>query len=368
MRFLILGEASPWLIAFCVGAVALYSYRLIVPRRKRLATATDTVHDWTTLDFSATQPITPDFNWQDVPERPYRPWHNGPHNVTMGLQKTHLDDWVQIDKSYLARYQYKRKLFAQYPEETIQSLPRSEEPAFEALGYLAEFLPQRYPSMFVKTACGLDNRVTGDSWDLRRDSKTWSNYHPLQRARTAFPVGSSFVLFTPLPMLISPAGWQLKKRMGHSLWEIHAGKVPMYEKVLSRSMDRFFIRLRADKPFMRFNYAIDISSELFHINSHHNLTEGMLDKPVTLDQLHLRVERQVVQRLPRSRAIAFSIRTYVTPITEVTRDKEVAIALRTSVGSYSPALAVYKNKPLWERVLADHFRDILGEEFEDIGL
>lgn len=97
-----------------------------------------------------------------------------------GLCKTNLDDWIEIDKTYLSRYQYKRELFSKYPEETMQSLPRSREASFEALGYLVDFLPRRYPSMFAKTVCGIDNLVTGDKWDLREDSRTWETHHPLQ--------------------------------------------------------------------------------------------------------------------------------------------------------------------------------------------
>lgn len=136
----------------------------------------------------------------------------------------------------------------------------------------------------------------------------------------------------------------------------------MYEQKLSKSMDRFFLRLRADKPYMRFNYAIDNDPELFHIHSHHNLTAESSSHPLTLDELFLRVERQFLQRLPRSRAIAFSIRTYVTPIRMVTKDKAIAKALKTSVGSYSPQVSAYKNKPLWGDILAAHLEELLEVE------
>ena len=124
-------------------------------------------------------------------------------------------------------------------------------------------------------------------------------------------------------------------------------------------MDRFFVRLRVGGAIQRFNYAIDDSAELFHPHSHHNLA---LDKKVKLEDLHLRVERQVLQRLPKTRALLFSIRTYVTPITEVTKDKKVARALRTSVGSYGEDVAKYKNKPLWDTVMKEHLDEILAEE------
>ena len=62
----------------------------------------------------------------------------------------------------------------------MQHLPGSEEASFEALYYLVDFLPRRYPTMFKKTVDGIENLVTGDSWDLRRDSATWNFWHPLQ--------------------------------------------------------------------------------------------------------------------------------------------------------------------------------------------
>lgn len=126
-------------------------------------------------------------------------------------------------------------------------------------------------------------------------------------------------------------------------------------------MDRFFLKLKVGSAICRFNFAIDDSDELFHRHSHHNLTAEDLEVPPKLQDLHLRVERQCLQRLPNTRALLFSIRTYVTPITEVTRDKEVAEALRTSVGSYSEDIARYKNWDLWDRTLQDHLTDVLGK-------
>lgn len=34
--------------------------------------------------------------------------------------------------------------------------------------------------MFQATSVGINNLVTGDKWDLRRDAATWKEYHPLQ--------------------------------------------------------------------------------------------------------------------------------------------------------------------------------------------
>lgn len=222
--------------------------------------------------------------------------------------------------------------------------------------------------MFRQTTTGIENLVTGDRWDLRKESSTWDRWHPLQimgllTTEDWFIMqtdsdGETTRLTAGAPCF--PAGWKIRERIGLSLWQIHAGNVPFYEEKLSKSMDRFFVRLSADKPIMRFNYAIDLSGELFHINSHHNLMLDALETPLTVDQLHLRVERQFLQRLPVTQAIVFSIRTYVTPITEVTKDRDIAKALRTSVRSYSPEVAKYKNKHLWNEVMEEHFHRVIG--------
>jgi dimethylamine monooxygenase subunit A len=285
------------------------------------------------------------------------------------LQKTTLDEWVEIDKNYLSRYQYKQKLFAEHREETLQYLHVADEAAFEALYYLADFLPRRYPSMFTKTEDGIINLVTGDNWNLRRQSKTWDSYHPLQ-VMSLLSTEDWFILQTDPDGQTTrlnagancfPAGWRLRDRIGHSLWQIHAGIVPRYEENLAKSMDRYFLRIPASKPTMRLNYSLQCSSELFQISSHHNLEIGGLEQPLAIDQLHLRVERQYLQQLPKTKGLVFSIRTYITPITEVTRDKERAQALRTSVDSFFPKLAAYKSKPVWGKILADHIKEVLGD-------
>lgn len=279
----------------------------------------------------------------------------------------------------------KRELFEKQRDIVTQVLPGCEEVAFESLYLLAEYLPRRYPTMFQWTEKRtLENLVTKETWDLSRNAPTWDRYHPLEVMSLLAP--EDFVIMQTNPATgvsslkagavcfpgksvedikittsnFDAAGWRMKDRIGHSLWQIHAGKVPQYETKLAKSMDRFFVRMQVGSAITRFNYAIDDSDELYHPHSHHNL---VADKTVHLEDLHLRVERQFLQRLPKTRALLFSIRTYITPITEVTKDKAVAAALRTSVGSFTEDVAGYKNKALWNSVLCDHLEQVLeGEE------
>lgn len=152
-----------------------------------------------------------------------------------------------------------------------------------------------------------------------------------------------------------------------SLAEIHMPNVPHYASKLQTGMDRFFLRLSASQPYQRFNYAVTVSPELYHPESHHNLTPEILaargdEGGKGIDGLWLRVERQTLLRLPTSGAVLFSIRTYMTPMREVTADKEVAKALRTQVESYGVEVAGYKNKGLWWDILKKHLDEVLPHE------
>lgn len=92
------------------------------------------------------------------------------------------EGWIELDKTYISRLDYKRQLFSQHHDETVAFLPGSEEASFEALEMLVNFLPSRYPSMFGKTPQGIRNHVTGENWDLRRCSDIWTKkkMHPLE--------------------------------------------------------------------------------------------------------------------------------------------------------------------------------------------
>lgn len=93
-----------------------------------------------------------------------------------------IESWIEFDKTYISRLDYKRQLFSQHRDETVAFLSGSEDASFEALEMLVDFLSSRYPSMFEKTSQGIRNHVTGENWDLRRCSDIWTKkkMHPLE--------------------------------------------------------------------------------------------------------------------------------------------------------------------------------------------
>jgi len=119
------------------------------------------------------------------------------------------------------------------------------------------------------------------------------------------------------------------------------------EEKLQPSLTRFFRRLSPNSPVERKNWFIQVLpptsapapsqlEELAWAEGTYG-PEDMLDKaprpapPEPLpERMRLRVERQTLRRLPRSGAIVFTIRVYMTPLTELGPDeaRQLAAAIR----------------------------------------
>lgn len=125
-------------------------------------------------------------------------------------------------------------------------------------------------------------------------------------------------------------------------------------------MDRFFSKLKVTSPIQRFNHNLDISYELFRT---HSIGAESSEK-LTIGNIYLRVERQTLKRLPRTQALLFGIRTYITPVESITKDRDVARILKAQIEAYPEDMAGYKNKHLWGAVVVEHLDGII-QGFQD---
>ncbi|KAH9950050.1 hypothetical protein B0H21DRAFT_21333 [Amylocystis lapponica] len=186
-----------------------------------------------------------------------------------------------------------------------------------------------------------------------------------------------------------PGFWRLEDKIGMPLEQIHiSGNVPQYQNKLQLSMSRFFRRLPLDKPVVRNNYGFQVvhpperaegtnntmrtldPTELAWSNTMHGdedkvgyargahirtdegtaKSEGEQKKKaglpfaVTAPMVHLRTERQTLRRLPRTGAIAFTVRVYQTPIVELAREPGVPGRMASAIRSWPEDVAEYKDQ------------------------
>jgi hypothetical protein len=137
-----------------------------------------------------------------------------------------------------------------------------------------------------------------------------------------------------------PSRWSLTEKLGATLDAIHA-PVPGFADELTAPATRFFDRLTVERPAWRLNWTLLDTPELFLPGPSTRREPWTSERLV--GGLWFRVERQTLRRLASSGAIVFTIRTYVTALSELLdAHPETRVALADTLATVPPSVAAYK--------------------------
>jgi Haem-dependent oxidative N-demethylase, alpha subunit-like len=272
---------------------------------------------------------------------PYLPFEGGRFRLAMGLMKLAPAAWIEINDRLAADLAAKRALLAARRDEVFAVLPEAEAPAAELLALLARHLPRHHADVFRRDRARLINRATGERWDLAPPA-----LHPLELCGRL--VQEDFCLMAgaggPYRLvgasLCAPSRWQLADKIGRAVAAIHA-PVPGYDDALASSVDRFFARLKPEKPAWRLNWTILDDPAPFQPVPRG--TPAMIDAANAGAALWLRVERQTLRRLPATAAIVFTIRTHITRLDAAIVGQDQAAALAALLRDAPAATLAYKH-------------------------
>ena len=135
-------------------------------------------------------------------------------------------------------------------------------------------------------------------------------------------------------VLCAPTYWTLPERIGLDLAGLH-GPVPGGDANLSTRVARIFNGLKPDVALERFNWTIQTSEKRY-----------TPDRPNAagkqLEDLHLRVERQTIRKLPSTKTVLFTIRVSVDPLMPILRDPDAREAFEDAWLGARPELRRYK--------------------------
>ncbi len=134
--------------------------------------------------------------------------------------------------------------------------------------------------------------------------------------------------------LCSPSHWRLEEKFDRPLREIH-DPIPGFHQALTPRIDRFFGHLRPEHPVVRSNWALQ---------AHNALNQRPeVEREITENSpLYYRTERQSLVRLPRTGAIAFTIRVYLHPLDLLAAIEGALPALFRAIDATPPPLHAYK--------------------------
>ena len=276
-------------------------------------------------------------------ERLHLPYDAGPWRMAMGLTAADPTDLCELDETYPTQMAERWRLLDTRRDAVLAALPGSEAAGAELLALIAELLPRRYPDFFTRTGQRLDNRLTGETWDLA------AAHQPLELLGRL--VAEDFCLVRPTAdgalliaaVLCFPSRWVLAEKLGRPLLEVHE-RVPGYAARLGAPVDRFFANLKPGRMALRLNWTIIDDPALFQLTGKFRSAPDPTVTPDTaLDKLYLRVERQTFIALPHSGTVSFGIRTHVTPLARIITGAGEAARLAAAVRGLPPEMAIYKS-------------------------
>lgn len=230
---------------------------------------------------------------------PYEIRHSLP-----GTQPVQNDDWLWVDEMYAPQMAYRDWLIADRPDVVHRMGTGSEGAARELLSMSLDKLLKRNDFSVSK---GQVVRPDGVAVPIDLDQPlvtlgriAQADYCILQR-----PEGAEEHLLTAA-ILCFPSSWMLAEKAGRPLTGIHI-PVPQYDDNIARRVQRLFDGVQAGRPLWR-------SNSLWHgvPDLHQPKSESLPRRSYGPDAPYFRSERQVIMRLPETRAVVFSIHTFVT--------------------------------------------------------
>jgi dimethylamine monooxygenase subunit A len=268
--------------------------------------------------------------------RPYLPLDPRGFRLAMGLRPLELSRWLEIDEHRTDELSQKADLFRERRDAVLAVRDAGEAASQELLGEVVRWFEENAPTIQLpiddtEHPLLAASRLAQEDFCVLVKSDTWR----LEAAAVCFP-----------------SRWSLATKIGTTMDEIH-GPVPLYDNELAQPTNSFFDRLKPDRSFWRLNWTLLDSPDLHQPTSTRRPPSG------ELADWFFRVERQTLRQLPRTGAVIFTIRTYVSSAADlVASHEDFGPLLLQSLDTAPVAMQEYKG---WVGV-ADRLRAAITNE------
>lgn len=224
-----------------------------------------------------------------------------------GIQPLAPDGWLAADDAYAGQMAERERLLSTRRDEVL----RLDASAMAAAQELLQMALDAMDSGAEDAALRLDGVRVAVDWEdplgtLGRIAQ--QDFCILQK-----PDGAEEHVLTGA-VLCFPASWTLAEKFMRPLTGIHV-PVDSYDAGIAARVQRLFDGVQAGRPLWRFNALWYRDPALYQPRSQYAPRE----KPDASRAGYLRSEKQVILRLPQTRAVVFAIHTHVLARADVMR-------------------------------------------------
>lgn len=266
----------------------------------------------------------------------YMPIDRRGWRLTMGLRPLGEAKWLEDDEKRTPELELKSALLRDSYDAVVATTPEGLEGSEELLTTVRENPDVFHPRLEKSEMVG-EHPIVAASRLVQEDlcvlvrSDAWR----LQAACVCFP-----------------SRWNLASKIGATLDHIHS-PVPDYDEQLAQPTNAVFDRMTPERLFWRLNWTL-IDNPALHLTGAAERGSAATE----LSDWYFRVERQTLRQLPRTRAIVFTIRTYVTSASSMSESNEdFVVLLLNALETTPPPMRDYKG---WQG-LADRLRSGLDD-------
>ena len=247
---------------------------------------------------------------------PFIPWMD-PRTLRLpGILPVEGDDWLRVDEAFAGQMRERDRLIATRGGAVHGMLERAR-PAAEELCEAVLAALRRTPGYRV----GPDavTRPDGVTVALNRDWPLVTLGRLVQEDLCLMEHDGAEHRLTGA-ILCFPASWTLAEKLGRPMTAIHVPVEPYTDEV-ARRVQRLFDAIRPEQPLWRMNYLTYADPTLHQPR----LESDRRPRPAADVRVFVRSESQCLMRLPQTRAVVFSIHTYVLRLEDLPADARKAL-------------------------------------------
>ena len=238
---------------------------------------------------------------------PFAPWMDPRTARLPGILPVEGADWLRVDDAFALQMAERDARIAATPELVHAMLPEAEPAAQELLDHVLKAIGE---SMGYTITADSVTRPDGVTVALDRSQPMLTAGQLVQEDLCLLAHAGHEHRLTAA-ILCFPASWTLAQKIGRPMTTIHIPVTP-YTEDIARRVQRLFDAIRPEQPLWRMNWLTYDDPALFQPR-----LEGEA-RPRPRDLTYIRCERQCLKRLPISRAVVFSIHTYLVRVSDLT--------------------------------------------------
>ncbi|CAK7894106.1 hypothetical protein CAAN1_02S01728 [[Candida] anglica] len=318
--------------------------------------------------------IGEDFDWEKAEPRPIRPFKGKKiYKINMGISNLAQtpEDWLLIENSYLKSIEIRKSVTTEFPKNTVyvHNSPETHLAVREFYDKVLKYMCERYPQYFAITEKGhVHNKITSTTLPIASETDP----RDLILSLAANIEEDFLILMKDNPsdpdeeyksrasLTGFPAGFDPSEGHNKPISFIHS-PVPQYESKLKLSMGKFFNRLESKDLWCRHNWSIQTHKARFSLANNHAY-EGQKVEQLKYEDIDfeegafLRVERQILTRLPHSRANIMTVRTFLTPLKQI-KEEGLSNELCDAIDGLPDDVAFYKKRGAWGEAVKQYLRE-----------